>query len=325
MLLISFLLSKLLNVSTKNVEIDVRGFDCPDTFRKNHLEKIGRTFLTGYHHIFKDPHLKNSNFKKKDQMYSGFFYEGLSMSLTLVGTFTFNKRKLIDMLMKKHSEHIYMIHVGIGWAFARLPFTKIEHQIKMYDPLLRGLIMDGYGFHQAYFKTNDYVYHLKIPTELKSSNSRHNFYQGVGRALWFIYGGQPSKIAAKIASFNSQYLPDLWSGIGLAAGYAGGVSKKELIELRTHGKSYKADMAQGVAFACKARSLADNVVEHTELASEIFCELQVKEATAITDFEYHKLVNSFHEDNAYSKWRHNIILNFQKQFSNEIILTKTAY
>ena len=50
-------------------------------------------------------------------------------------------------------EHVYMAYVGVGWAMARLPRV-LWSRLYAPDPLLRWLVLDGYGFHQAYFRTD---------------------------------------------------------------------------------------------------------------------------------------------------------------------------
>lgn len=315
MVLLNSLLIRVLKVSTANVEMKVRGFDCPDLKMKDHLEQIGITFLTGYHAALQNS--EKTTLEKIAPMYVGFAQEGTAMGLALTDILTFSKRKRISSYIKKTPQHIYMLHVGIGWALARVPFINIERFVEKFDPLLKGLIIDGYGFHEAYFKTKKYVYDAKEPSRLNNSASLHTFYQGVGRALWFIYGGQPSKINSKITSFKTNYHPDLWSGIGLASAYAGGVSKENLLELQLLGNPYEDAMAQGVAFACKARLLANNMMEHTEMASEIFCGINAMEASGLTDQAYDKIVHGHPTGDAYNLWRQKIMDNFKNQFSYE--------
>ena len=319
------ILKPFLKVSSKNVKIDVRGFECSNNSMRNHLEKIGSTFLVGYHLALNKSNLQDINFQNIDTLYRGFAYEGAAMALSMLDILTLNKCKRIHLFIDNNPKHIYMLHVGVGWALARLPFINIKKYIEKYDKVLRSLIIDGYGFHQAYFKTKRYVYNMKTPLELTNSHLIHNFYQGVGRALWFVYGGCPHKIKLKIETFNEIFHSDLWAGLGLAAAYAGGMPQTVIQDLSLKADNYRAELAQGVAFACKTRQLSNTIVTHTELASKICCNLTTTEASEITDIEYQKVIKKNIEGNLYSIWRQNIIKKLNNQFINENTYTEALY
>jgi hypothetical protein len=72
------------------------------------------------------------------------------------------------------------------------------------------------------------------------------------------------------------------------------------------------DMAQGVAFAAKARQYAGNPASHTELACRIVCGMPADEAAFLTD---HALTNLVDEDGlpAYGVWRRRIQANWVKE------------
>ena len=50
----------------------------------------------------------------------------------------------------------------------------------------------------------------------------------MGRGLWFIKGMDIEEIAKTISTFEEERRPYLWSGIGLASAYAGGVTAEQL-------------------------------------------------------------------------------------------------
>ena len=91
--------------------------------------------------------------------------------------------------------------------------------------------------------------------------------QGIGRALWFINGAQPREVAAAVARFEPGRQADLWSGVGLAATFAGGTSRHGLRILRQTAGEHRAEAALGMVFAVKARTYARFVPEHTEAAA----------------------------------------------------------
>ena len=49
-----------------------------------------------------------------------------------------------------------MMHVGLGWALARLR-RSVTPYLAQLDPLLGWLAVDGYGFHEGYFDWPRYV------------------------------------------------------------------------------------------------------------------------------------------------------------------------
>ena len=172
-----------------------------------------------------------------------------------------------------------MVHVGAGWALAQLPGLR---HIRAYRSLLGWLVIDGYGFHRGYFQWPRYVVEQKRPKRLSPYGNRV-FDQGLGRSLWFVDGADVNRIPVTIAAFDPARQPDLWSGIGLACTYAGGVDAVAIKALQRAAGPYSPQLAQGAAFAAKARQRAGNQVEYTDLACRIFCELSADAAAAITD------------------------------------------
>lgn len=75
----------------------------------------------------------------------------------------------------------------------------------------------------------------------------------------------------------------MWSGIGLAATYAGIADESVLAELRTAAGQNVPHLAQGSAFAAKARQRAGNLTDYTSVATEMFCNLPAEEAARLCD------------------------------------------
>jgi enediyne biosynthesis protein E3 len=82
---------------------------------------------------------------------------------------------------------------------------------------------------------------------------------------------------------------------------------------RAAAKSYQPQLAQGAAFAAKARQRAGNPVKHTELACEILCGLSAATAAEITDAALAQILPNASEP-MYEVWRCQI----QAQFTQEI-------
>ncbi|HQU85105.1 MAG TPA: DUF1702 family protein [Pyrinomonadaceae bacterium] len=297
-----------------------RGFRATKPAVVNHLEKIGASFLDGYHSAlcavdFAD--LEN-NLEKIEANYRGFSYEGAAMSLALLDRLSLLKKTRIeDFLNGEAEKHIYMVYVGIGWALARLPWTRrrIVQSISNLDSLLKWLAIDGFGFHEGYFNPRRY-FHSEISLNSLPEYAKRAFTQGLGRSLWFVEGASVEHISEMILKMPKEMRADLWSGIGLACGYAGGVEIVELEKLKERSQEYLPFAAQGVAFAAKTRLRAENAAIHTENACRIICGLSIEDAAFLTDTTLKKLPET--DDlklPKYEIWRQRI----QQEFSREVI------
>lgn len=284
-----------------------------------YLETIGQTFIYGYNaaimaHSLADlfPLLEGVTLNLR-----GFAYEGAAMALSLLDCLTLGKRDRFEhFLANEGKKHIYMAYVGKGWQLARITFSlrfylqKLADSAQHFpDSLLGWLALDGYGFHQGYFAGPKYIRERKSPQEL-SGYARLVFAQGLGRSLWFVKGANIPEIADQIQKFDPLLQPHLWSGIGLACTYAGGVSPEEIQHLKQLAEPYRAELAQGAAFAAKARLLAENCTENTEIACQILCGMAITETAKITDdtligLDYHDQIP------AYEQWRQAIQSHFR--------------
>ena len=203
------------------------------------------------------------------------------MALGLLDLLTPWKRTRWTALLEHAPQHVYLCFVGVGWSLARLRVRKIPPFIRCTDSLLAPLAADGFGFHEAFFKP-DKIVRARAPSPLAEPDS-HGFDQGIGRALWFVDGGNPGRITATIAAFPQERQSDLWSGTGLALAYAGGVDERTAVELLARSGRYRSNVAQGIAFATKARALAGNITAATELACSIAWRRNARETAALVD------------------------------------------
>jgi len=177
--------------------------------------------------------------------------------------------------------HIYMMHVGLGWALARLRRPVTSHLARL-DPLLRWLVVDGYGFHEGYFGWPRYIQRRATLSRLHTYE-RRVFDQGLGRSIWFVKGADVAAVASAINAFPDTRRDDLWSGAGLACAYAGGCGQAAIESLRAAAHGHLPALAQGVAFAAKTRQRAANLNPHTETACRLICGNTAEETAAITD------------------------------------------
>jgi hypothetical protein len=196
-----------------------------------------------------------------------------------------------------------MVHVGAGWALARVP-ARVEKFLGRFDPLLRWLIVDGYGFHEAFFHWPRYLAGQPRPSRLQGY-ARRVFDQGFGRCLWFVEGAEVARIARSIGDFPETRQGDLWSGVGLASVYAGEVSETDLQSLREAAGPFAPQLAQGAAFAAKARQRAGNLRPYQDIACGILCGMKAADAAGVSDEALENLPSDGAEP-AYEIWRRRI-------------------
>ena len=151
---------------------------------RERLEAIGRSFIEGYNIALDVEHPGGlpSRFEQIDAQDLGFAYEGAAMACAVLDCLALGHGQRLTRLLKgPGAAHTYMIHVGAGWAMARLPWLAVRLK-SQFDPLLMWLALDGYGFHQGYFKFRKYVDGLYEIPQL-SGYARRAFDQGLGRSL----------------------------------------------------------------------------------------------------------------------------------------------
>lgn len=292
------LIQKLLKIDQSEVLFERRGFVCSNRPAQARLEDIGRVFLCGYHAALQaaDQQLLAANLNQVNLEQRGFAYEGAAMALALLDGMSLKGNALPRFMAGAGKQHIYMLHVGAGWAYARLPWMRwrMESAIGKLYPVLRWLVIDGYGFHQGYFHS-DVEIRLAQPARLSNSalplspDARHVFYQGLGRSLWFVTGADVQAIAKTIVHFPQEFHRDAWSGAGLACAYAGGVTQNEIFDLQRLASIHASALAQGAAFASKARQLAGTPASHTHLACEILCRMSAEESASLCDETYNNI------------------------------------
>jgi hypothetical protein len=202
-----------------------------------------------------------------------------------------------------------MLHVGVGWVWARLPLG-IDRARRRLDPLLGWLAFDGWGFHEGFFHWPNYIDGQPPPARLVGY-SRRVFDQGLGRSFWFVNGGNPELIERTLNVFSAGRQSDLWSGIGLAATYAGVATESVLRALVEGAGPHRHALAQGAAFAAKARQRAANLTGYTENAARALCGLSATGAARLCDSTLENLPAEDAQP-AYEVWRQRIQSHFQK-------------
>ena len=290
-----------------------RGFVAGDAEARLRLEQIGRTFLSGYHAALEETEHGALARRLEDapRDFRGFAFEGAAMGLALLDRITPWRQRWQSFTEGFARPHVYMMHVGLGWALARLR-RRVDQHLARLDPLLGWLAVDGYGFHEGYFKWPRYVEARATPARL-SGYAPRAFDQGLGRSIWFVKGARVSAVREALDAFGPARRADLWSGVGLACTYAGGVGRAEMEWLRDAAASHRPQLAQGAAFASETRRRAGNVNDHAEAACQVFCGRSLAEAAAVTQCALEGLRGEG-ESPAYEVWR----LRIQAEFKREV-------
>ncbi|GIG56780.1 enediyne biosynthesis protein [Longispora fulva] len=273
--------------------VSTRGFHDKSPQARGVLETVGASFLAGLSAGAGARHVTDVDTELADlpTRFRGFAYEGAGMGFALVDAVSPGRPwRSAEFLAGSGDPHVYMAYVGIGWAIARLPrMLWGRATAAATDPLLRWLVLDGYGFHQAYFHTHEYVFQRREltrfpwPGDDRSGYARHAIDQGIGRAMWFVAGTDPALAADLIDDFPAHRHQDLYSGAGLAATYAGGCTEEELRMFLRRSGPHAPFVSQASAFAAQARVRADLLVPHTEMATQVFCRTGAVDAGQVTE------------------------------------------
>jgi len=273
----------LLGISPDQARFERRGFAPGAPATRDRLEHVGRTFIRGYLAGLEcDPESAAFALSAIAAEERGFAFEGMAMAFALRDLIGLGARDRFGrFLAGPAAPYAYLAHVGAGWAMARLS-RRPERSGLGLDPLLYWLAIDGFGFHEGYFAWRRTITAGRRPVWIQGYAARA-FDQGVGRSLWFFECGDPARVGARIATFDAARRSDLWSGIGLAAAYAGGASADGLRAVRRAAGGHGPALAQGAAFAAKARARAGNPAAHTALACELLVGCTAASAARMTD------------------------------------------
>ncbi len=268
----------LLRISPDEVLFERRGFHRGDPGDVARLESAGAEFVRGYGIALDAPEEAGARIAAREGTGSGFVYEGAAMALALLDALSPRRRDRLRAFHTGPAAHsVYTAHVGSGWALARLPKILWPRILRQLDSLLGWLAWDGYGFHQLFFAPDRPV-RAPLP-----GYAAHAAAQGVGRALWFSCCADPDLIAVEVARYRPSYHGDLWSGVALAAVFAGGRRPPDrLLDL---APAHRGDLAQGAAFAAKALTLLGPVPDHAETAVEVLAGVSAAQAAQVTDIE----------------------------------------
>ncbi|GAA0379003.1 hypothetical protein Acor_00270 [Acrocarpospora corrugata] len=307
----------LLTPSLREVSFSARGFPAAPPGTTRHLEAIPQAVICGFEWGIdaRDQWEVERRLELVEPEQRGFAYEGATMAFAVVDAMGGGRgHRTRDLLLGPGHPHIFLTYIGVGFAMARLPrplWKKIMPDLtgSPYYPAMTWLAVDGYGFDRAYFETRRWVDEQRIPAAYPWEGRADYFPravdQGIGRALWFIHGGQVPGVVGAVRKFAAGRQADLWSGVGLAATFAGGSDPAALAALRRESGEHWAQLAQGAVFAAKARHHGGHVPEHSAAGVSILADVSVEGAVAVAD---DSAVDAAAKADvpAYELWRNNV-------------------
>jgi hypothetical protein len=261
------LLRRLFRLSPRQAEFATRGFTARDPVKRQALEATGRAFIGGYNSALAAADLSDilDHVAGVTPARRGFAAEGAAMGVAIADTMPFGHERLPAYIAATERDFTYLTHVGAGWALARAPWRR-RAILAPLDPVHHWLAFDGLGFHDAYFSQPRIAQGWRRVTD---GYAARVYDQGIGRATWFVAGGDVADAARIIAALPAARHADLWSGLGLAMAYAGPASDGDLRAALSAAGAHAADFAQGAAFACEARARANVIPDNTENAARV--------------------------------------------------------
>jgi hypothetical protein len=312
---------RVLTPQLREVTFAKRGFPPAPAAAIQRLEAIPEAVICGFEWGIdaRDQWEVERRLDLVDAEQRGFAYEGATMAFTVLDAMGRRGHRTRDLLAGPGSRHIFLAYIGMGFAMARLPrplWKKVVPDLTPdpYYPTMSWLAVDGFGFDRAYFDTRRWVDAQKVPAPYPWEGAPDYFLravdQGIGRALWFIHGAQPAQVAAAAGRFASHRRPDLWSGIGLAATFAGGCDGEGLAALRQAADDEWSQLALGTVFAAKARAYSGVVPEHTHAGCAALAGISVDKAVALADGTAPTATDAGPEP-AYERWRQRIRAHFE--------------
>jgi len=290
--------------------------------RKPGLEKIGEAVTIGYHRALEladTSQIEASLAKDVERGLLSFAIEGAAMGFMVLDTaLVWNRSDHIGKWLKEESGKRYrhLIIIGAGLALGRIRFSTAKAVARL-DPVVGWFIVDGYGFLRGFLDWKRF-FERRERDKSFTGYGAHVFDQGLGRALWFVDNANVKRVADRIASFDEDRRGDLWSGVGIAACYAGNADQDDLTALRVAAGKYAPELALGAMGAAQVRVVAGNIVDHTELASRTLTGLSPTEnATLASTVERDVLADAANAPvSLHELYRQRVIAHFAKPDSD---------
>ncbi len=277
-----FLRRFLFGLSITQMDGAWKDFPGAETETTKRLKLSSNAFINGYNTALEVglSHILISELKAFDIHLRGFAYEGAGMGLAMIDYTSFGKESKFQKFVHQNPNYPGLAHIGAGFAITILN-RDIEKSLAPMDPMQRWWAIDGYGFHNGIFKWKQFVQKQIVPNKV-TGYARRAFDRGLGRSIWFLFSGDPDRIVEQLQKFPESRRADIWSGIGVASTYAGGVNEETLRNFHAAAGCYKSYVSLGSTQAAYARYLANNIVEHNDLAASVYCGMSAESAAKLT-------------------------------------------
>ncbi|MGJ9423300.1 DUF1702 family protein [Aeromicrobium sp. CF3.5] len=272
-------------------------FGCdPTDPRVRALSAIPQAVVVGLEHALRETSgdSLHARLALVEQEHRGFAYEGATMATTILDAMPRLRPgpgATHAVMSGAGTPHLLLNYIGIGFAMARLPrrlWSSVlpTHLSSRYHPTLAWLAVDGYGFDLAYFNPARYLRGQQRPKPYPWLSGQDWYFekvvdQGFGRALWFAHAGQVTDVAREIGCFAPERRADLWSGIGLAATFAG--QADDLAAMVPLAGQHAPDLGVGALLAAKARHEAGWVPLHSAEVVQATTGMTMATAVAAVD------------------------------------------
>lgn len=157
------------------------------------------------------------------------------------------------------NRHFFHLDIGLGWGFAKAR-KKPEISPDWPHHPIKWMMWDGFGYYQALYHQRATLREQSVPSICPPTYQRY-FDQGVGRRLWYMSRGIPMDLIAYLNAFPLARQADLWRGVGIAAGYVGGMDANMASQLDVLAAKHLSDFHDGLFLAGVARTLDGTIEE----------------------------------------------------------------
>ena len=218
--------------------------------------------------------------KQQEPEFRSIAYEATAMELAIQDLANGISLDKWYTLLEKSKEHDVHVHVGLGWALAKLQISPSKY-IESLRPLLKWRVVDGMGYYFGLFNRRRTLIQCEFP-ELLEENAKAPFDQGVGRSIWYISKADPEQVTAYINNFSEGRHSNLWKGLGIAVTYVGGCTNEKLKLIYEAAGEHQKYLVCGATLACRARVFSKTDNESSSKVIQAWSNMNAEEACQLS-------------------------------------------
>lgn len=185
----------------------------------------------------------------------GFVWEGVGLGEVLRDGEV--RAELLEALLPHERT---FLAIGVGWS-ARLRGEELE-VLDGQEPSAS----DGYGFCSGLVFPKQ-TWARRGPAGSEALRWWHD--HGLGRSLWFLHAGRASAIARAVQAMDAARREALWTGVGVASAFTGGVPEEELARLVDKAEDGRPALAVGVRSGVGLHAAEGTCPPWAELAGRV--------------------------------------------------------